>query len=221
MSQTDLGRLWRATWAVVAGFAVMAAGRSASADQINIVSANGCCCETVRSCSGQTGTDTCTTPGTTNTCVVPQAANVDFCPKAACLGGVIDNTDTDGDGLLDFHKDLFVEVDYFDCTVAGGDCPAGDTHTHKPLATSLATITQAFANAPVSNPDGTTGVNHQGLRRAPGFLDSHTLTRPQVTAPALERRKGRGASVDARAQPFAGTPAAARAAAALVSPATS
>jgi uncharacterized repeat protein (TIGR01451 family) len=112
--------------------------------------------------------------------------NPDFCPKAACVGGVIDNTDSDGDGLFDCwetqgidydgdgvvdfqlpganpqHRDLYVEVDYFDCTVAGGDCPAGDTHSHKPTAATINTVVQAFANAPgvvLTNPDGTAGIN--------------------------------------------------------------
>ncbi|MEM7465140.1 MAG: NHL repeat-containing protein, partial [Pseudomonadota bacterium] len=30
------------------------------------------------------------------------------------------------------RKDIFVELDYFDCTVAGHDCDPGDTHNHRP-----------------------------------------------------------------------------------------
>jgi hypothetical protein len=86
--------------------------------------------------------------------------------------------DVDGDGNIDLnlqalgadyngtpmkadpnHKDIFVEVDYFDCTVAGGDCIAGDTHVHQPMAATLDLIRQSFANAPVTNPDGQTGIN--------------------------------------------------------------
>lgn len=86
--------------------------------------------------------------------------------------------DVDGDGDIDLnlqalgadyngtpmkadpnHKDIFVEVDYFDCTVAGGDCTAGDTHVHQPMAAALDLIRQSFANAPVTNPDGQTGIN--------------------------------------------------------------
>jgi hypothetical protein len=80
--------------------------------------------------------------------------------------------DTDGDGLLDdwetnglhvtvggvdkfvnlpamgadpLHKDIFVEADY----MTG----------HQPIATSIWVIADAFENAPVPNPDGTTGIH--------------------------------------------------------------
>jgi hypothetical protein len=87
------------------------------------------------------------------------------------------NIDTDGDGLLDFwesenggidsnqdgtidfkpydlgarpdHKDLFIEVD-------AGTVPLGDNETSK--------VIFAFDNAPVENPDGTTGVRLHILR---------------------------------------------------------
>ena len=52
--------------------------------------------------------------------------------------------DADGDGVIDLdlpalganwrHKDIFVEVDWMDCAVAGSDCAAGDTHSHRPKA---------------------------------------------------------------------------------------
>lgn len=108
--------------------------------------------------------------------------NPDFCPKAACVGGVINNTDTDGDGLFDCwetqgidyngdgivdftlpnanpsHKDLYVEIDYFNCAVAGGDCPKGDTHTHAPTAAAITTLTASYAGGTVTNPDGRNGV---------------------------------------------------------------
>ena len=77
--------------------------------------------------------------------------------------------DTNGDGVIDLdlpamganpnHKDLFIEVDYMDCAVAGGDCAAGDTHSHRPKAAAIQAVINAFANAPVPNPDGTTGIN--------------------------------------------------------------
>lgn len=86
--------------------------------------------------------------------------------------------DVDGDGTIDFslqaagmdfrgvaiktdplRKDVLVEVDYFDCTAAGGDCAAADTHIHVPTNVALETIRQSFANAPVINPDGSFGVN--------------------------------------------------------------
>lgn len=58
------------------------------------------------------------------------------------------------------RKDVLVEIDYFDCNVAGGDCPAGDVHRHRPNIDALEEVVEAFANAQeVDNPDGTKGVN--------------------------------------------------------------
>ncbi|HKP57467.1 MAG TPA: DUF4114 domain-containing protein [Polyangiales bacterium] len=85
--------------------------------------------------------------------------------------------DTDGDGTIDLdlpgagadpnHKDIFVEVDWMDCATAGGDCAAGDTHDHKPKAAAVTAAVNAFAAAPVPNPDGTTGINlHLDLSNA-------------------------------------------------------
>jgi hypothetical protein len=57
------------------------------------------------------------------------------------------------------RKDILDEIDYFDCAVGGGDCPPGDGHSHRPDAGALTTIVDIFATAPVSNPDGTNGIN--------------------------------------------------------------
>ena len=83
--------------------------------------------------------------------------------------------DTDGDGLCDswetdgvtvqmpngpvfidlpgmgadaHHKDIFVQTDYM----------VAPSHSHKPYVGAMGEIIQAFANAPVMNPDGTTGI---------------------------------------------------------------
>jgi outer membrane protein assembly factor BamB len=101
------------------------------------------------------------------------------------LGTDPENPDTDGDGLFDgweataldpgnncgdlsldlpglganpLHKDIFLEIDYMDCTMEGGDCPEGDVHTHKPNDDALKIVKEAFANAPVDNPDGKPGI---------------------------------------------------------------
>ncbi|MBC2712319.1 MAG: DUF4114 domain-containing protein [Desulfosarcina sp.] len=74
--------------------------------------------------------------------------------------------DTNGDGTVDYtipganlnHKDIYIEIDYMDCNVAGGDCAAGDNHSHQPKADAIAEVVQAFADAPVPNPDGNTGI---------------------------------------------------------------
>lgn len=52
------------------------------------------------------------------------------------------------------RKDIFVEIDYFDCGVAGGDCDAGDTSSHRPRDGALDLIVQAFNDAPVTPGDG-------------------------------------------------------------------
>jgi len=81
---------------------------------------------------------------------------------------ISDLTDTDGDGLLDkwevegyngvdlpgmgadpLHKDIFVEVDWM----------VGHDHNHKPKRWAIAKVIAAFRDAPVSNPDETTGIN--------------------------------------------------------------
>lgn len=66
--------------------------------------------------------------------------------------------DTDGNGSIDLdlpslganpmRKDIFLEIDWMDCTVDGSDC--GDNHNHRPLQAALDGVTQAFANAGVS-----------------------------------------------------------------------
>ena len=84
------------------------------------------------------------------------------------------SADTDGDGLLDewevngydhdgdsiidvdlpamganpLRKDIFVEIDWMKAT----------DHNHKPDAKGITKVINAFANAPVSNPDGSTGI---------------------------------------------------------------
>ncbi len=87
----------------------------------------------------------------------------------------LDNGDKDGDGLFDSwetagihmnddgvvdlnlpalgatpnHKDLFIEIDWM----------ADVTHSHRPMAGVSQAVINAFANAPVTNPDATSGIN--------------------------------------------------------------
>ena len=87
----------------------------------------------------------------------------------------LDTGDKDGDGLFDSwettgihmdddgnvdlnlpglgatpdHKDIFIELDYME----------NSTHSHKPKDGVIQNVTDAFANAPVSNLDGTTGIS--------------------------------------------------------------
>lgn len=83
------------------------------------------------------------------------------------------NADTDGDGLRDgievmgtldgldlralganpLRRDLLVEYDWFEEST---DCAV---HTHAPSAAALARIAAVYAAAPISNPDGSTGIH--------------------------------------------------------------
>ncbi|HXZ80247.1 MAG TPA: hypothetical protein VEG30_09980 [Terriglobales bacterium] len=66
--------------------------------------------------------------------------------------------DTDNDGVIDLdlasmganplRKDVFVESDFLQAA----------NHTHAPNKSAIVQIVQSFANSPVQNPDGTTGV---------------------------------------------------------------
>lgn len=88
--------------------------------------------------------------------------------------------DVDGDGCMDFkpstlladplRKDLFVELDAFDCNAANGDCPAGDVHDHMPTltATGLGPVVDAFDQAPLTNPGGSRNGIHLVIQ-----LDDH------------------------------------------------
>jgi uncharacterized repeat protein (TIGR01451 family) len=86
---------------------------------------------------------------------------------------ILDATaDTDGDGLFDAWETGGVDVDLdgtVDLTLPGAnsqradlyleiDCLAAADHSHCPRQLSIQDVVQAFANAPVANPDGTTGV---------------------------------------------------------------
>jgi hypothetical protein len=162
-------------------------------------------------------------------------------PCEGVFGGTVVIVDADGDGLLDAweqaggwdynndglvdlnlwnlgarpnHKDIFVEVDYMDCTVAGGDC--GDNHNHKPTAGIIedgvlgqtcddgidngpdgltdtadpdCAVVVAFDNAPVNNPDNTTGIHlhvlvdqalrhHRFMNFAGSLLEDPTAANP-------------------------------------------
>ena len=81
-------------------------------------------------------------------------------PNGIDQNGDGDTTDA-GERANPNHLDVFLEMDWMDCAVAGGDCAAGDTHSHRPQNVSITNMVQAFATAPVaaSNPDGANGIN--------------------------------------------------------------
>lgn len=92
--------------------------------------------------------------------------NVDVCFQAGFDrddDGLLDSweqlgVDTNNDGAVDLNlaalganpmrKDVFVEADYMVAT----------DHTHAPLKTAIERAVNSFVNAPLANPDGTTGV---------------------------------------------------------------
>jgi len=101
------------------------------------------------------------------------------------IGTSLNNVDTDGDGLFDgweaanwdmenncqpleldlvslganpIHKDIFLEIDWMDCSMAESDCAEGDNHSHILKDEAKTKIIEAFANAPVSNPDEASGI---------------------------------------------------------------
>ncbi|MCW2878737.1 MAG: conserved repeat domain [Sphaerisporangium sp.] len=81
--------------------------------------------------------------------------------------------DVNGDGVVDLalnappfnanpnHKDLFVEADWMDCTAAAG---CANPHSHAPQPGVLNSVTNAFSNAPVPNPDGVTGITLHAMQ---------------------------------------------------------
>jgi len=74
--------------------------------------------------------------------------------------------DGDGNGTIDLflgtdinHKDLFVEIDYMVCAPGNVLCLNSQIHSHNPQPQALTNVIAAFAAAPVSNPDGISGIN--------------------------------------------------------------
>lgn len=73
-------------------------------------------------------------------------------------GWEVHGLDVNGDGVVDVdlasmgadprRKDIFVEI----------DCMVASNHSHCPQSGAMSDVVQAFANAPVANPDGTTGI---------------------------------------------------------------
>jgi hypothetical protein len=68
------------------------------------------------------------------------------------VGGVDEFVDLPAMGADPNHKDVFVEVDWM------GSGSASDP-SHRPGAAAIQTIVNSFNAAPVSNPDGTTGIH--------------------------------------------------------------
>lgn len=103
--------------------------------------------------------------------------------------------DTNNDGIIDLdlpalganplRKDVFIETDYL----------AAPNHSHGPRKDAIDRIVASFANAPIPNPDGTSGVQlHVDVGNlygtggffsvvGPGGAVLQTRSRPSITAP--------------------------------------
>jgi hypothetical protein len=99
--------------------------------------------------------------------------------SAAQTGSNPSSADSDGDGLRDgdevlgttaglnlpamgtrpTKKNILFEFDWFNDNLDPGICGA---HSHQPSATAVGSVATAFANSPVTNPDGTTGITMIG-----------------------------------------------------------
>jgi len=120
---------------------------------------------------GGSGNLWCHAPTDTDDDGVPNAleTNDGTYTSASDVGTDPANPDTDNDGIPDgeealgiaglnlrtmgakpTHKDLFVELDWLDDLA----CPGG----HRPGPNAIALLVDAFADAPILNPDGTTGI---------------------------------------------------------------
>lgn len=103
--------------------------------------------------------------------------------------------DGDGDGTIDLalaaapfgarwdHKDLFVEVDWMTCEVSGSVGCVLASHTDLPDPRQLDVVVASFADAPLANPDGTTGIAlhlmlDEALRHLPGLRFDNPDTGP-------------------------------------------
>jgi hypothetical protein len=125
------------------------------------------CTAPLRTCAQHAGTADCSS-GTPGVCIPNDLGDLSVCPLPSCLSGVVDTTDTDEDGLYDCwetqgidsngdgtvdlvlpdadpsRKNLYLEIDYM--------------AEHVPTAEAVRRVVDAFANAPVSNPVGPTGI---------------------------------------------------------------
>ena len=85
----------------------------------------------------------------------------DTIPDCVEQGGV----DIDDDGIVDavtntnpLRKDVFIKIDWMDCGTDTADT-CSDGHDHAPDPDALNDVVQAFADAPVDNPDGSRGID--------------------------------------------------------------
>jgi hypothetical protein len=70
--------------------------------------------------------------------------------------GTLDGLDLPRLGAKPTHKDLALEFDWFDDNAEPATC---GTHSHRPTPAIITAVSDAFADSPMTNPDGSTGVH--------------------------------------------------------------
>ena len=144
----------------------------------------------------------CKTPSSPTSIVPPKTSGTNGSLVCGCGAdctssagdGIPDNWKTIGidsncDGIIDLdlealganphHKDVFLQIDYM--AMSPEVLAFDSTATFKPSATGIHNIVQAFENAPVTNPDGTTGIHlHVFIGKEVPFHSVVTLD-PQAT----------------------------------------
>jgi len=104
----------------------------------------------------------------------------------------IEGYDDNGDGVPEVnlpamganpqHKDIFVEVDWME---AG----PGESKSHKPMAVAIDRVVQAFANSPVNNPDGQTGITlHVDYGQGGLFNGGNEIAHLDVIVPNISEK---------------------------------
>lgn len=100
----------------------------------------------------ETNTNLYVSPTNTGTNPTDADSDDDGIPDGDEVLGTTDGLDLPAMGLDPLRKNVLLEYDWF------ADSEDGDAHDHRPSSASIAMVAAAFANAPVSNPDGTTGI---------------------------------------------------------------
>jgi hypothetical protein len=100
-------------------------------------------------------TDTGVFVSDTNTGTSPNSDDTDgdYIEDGDEVLGTLGGLDLPAMGVSPLRKDILVEYDWFDDSL---DC---SFHTHRPTVGMVDRVTTAFANSPITNPDGSSGVN--------------------------------------------------------------
>lgn len=86
--------------------------------------------------------------------------------------GTLAGLDLPALGVSPLHKDILIEYDWFDDNIEPENC---GPHSHQPIDLTLSMVSATFAAAPVTNPDGVTGINVVQDRGQGGVLSGGNL----------------------------------------------